>query len=263
MNILGKAIPHIIIISVLALLADDVLTVSTEISLSSILGLHSIYSGQFHFYQLVTYMFMHGNYTHLFFNMFALWMFGLPLEHRFGMRRFAYYFLLSGIGAALIQLLVMAYQHNGIIKDLKTFVNSPTPENLRKLTEEVPMFNPNAIAEYEALWNSGQMPKVYLESFVTSVVYSVERYIDIPTVGASGAVFAILLAFGVLYPNATILLLFFIPMKAKYFVILYGLLELWLGLANLPGDPIAHFAHLGGMLWGGILLYYWKRKGII
>ncbi|NPA33920.1 MAG: rhomboid family intramembrane serine protease [Chlorobi bacterium] len=263
MNILGRSIPHIIIISVLALLANDVLTVSTEISLSSILGLHSIYSQQFHFYQLLTYMFMHGGYMHLFFNMFALWMFGLPLELRLGMRRFAYYFLISGIGAALIHLGVLAYQHHKLITDLKTFVSEPTPEHLKKLAEKIPIFNPEAIVEYESLWNSGQMPKQYLESFVTSVVHAVERYIDIPTVGASGAVFAILLAFGVLYPNATILLFFFIPIKAKYFVILYGIVELWLGLTNLPNDPIAHFAHLGGMIWGGILLYYWKRKGVI
>ncbi len=263
MNIFGKTIPHIIIISVLALLADDVLTVSTEISLSSILGLHSIYSGQFHFFQLITYMFMHGNYTHLFFNMFALWMFGLPLEQRFGMRRFAYYFLISGIGAAIIHLSVMAYQHRQIIENLKTFVRHPEPNNLKRLTEDIPVFNTAAVVEYETLWNSGQMTETYLRSFITSVVFAVERYIDIPTVGASGAVFAILLAFGVLYPNATILLFFFIPIRAKYFVILYGVLELWLGLANLPNDPIAHFAHLGGMIWGGILLYYWKRRGII
>ncbi len=263
MNIFGKTIPHIIIISILTLLADDALSVSTEISLSSILGLHSVYSDQFHFYQLITYMFMHGNYTHLFFNMFALWMFGLPLEQRFGMRRFAYYFLVSGIGAAIIHLSVMAYQHHNIVNKLKTFVNNPEPNNLRDLTEYIPVFNPLAVSEYESLWNSGQMSETYVQSFVSSVVYAVERYIDIPTVGASGAVFAILLAFGVLYPNATILLFFFIPIKAKYFVILYGILELWLGLANLPNDPIAHFAHLGGMVWGGILLYYWKRRGII
>lgn len=263
MNLLGKTIPHIIIISVIALLAEDAIQMTTGMSLSAILGLHSIYSDSFHFYQLVTYMFMHGGFAHLFFNMFALWMFGLPLEHRFGMRRFAYYFLISGIGAAIIHLTVLTYQHGKLIDTLRVFVNDPKPDNLRRLAEELPIFNPDAVGEYEVLWNSGQVTQDYIENLKKVIITEVERYIDIPTVGASGAVFAILLAFGLLYPDATILLFFFFPIKAKYFVILYGLLELWLGIMNLPGDPIAHFAHLGGMLWGGLLLYYWKRKGVI
>lgn len=149
-------------------------------------------------WQVVSYMFLHGNLSHLFFNMFALWMFGRTLEMRLGSRRFLTYYMVCGVGAALIQLAVGLYY-------------------------------PFAI-----------------------------------TVGASGAVYGILLAFGVLYPNNTIMLLIPpIPIKAKYFVILYGVLELYLGWRNNPLDNVAHFAHLGGMLWGFLLLNYWKFSGKI
>ncbi len=162
------------------------------------LGLHALQSPHFASYQIVSYMFLHANMQHLFFNMFALWMFGRTLEYELGSQRFLTYYLTCGVGAAIIQLAI------GMI-------------------------------------------------FPFSI-----------TVGASGAVFGLLLAFGVMHPNATIMLLIPpIPMKAKWFVILYGALELVLGLRNSATDNIAHFAHLGGMIWGLLLLLYWRRRGKI
>ena len=159
------------------------------------------------------YMFLHGDFWHLFFNMFALWMFGRTLEHALGSQRFLTYFMACGIGAALLQMGVgwLEYRH--------------------------------VAAEYGT--------------------FAAHALLRIPTVGASGAVFGLLLAFGVLYPNAVILLMFPpIPMKAKWFVVVYGLIELFLGVSG--GQPgVAHFAHVGGMLWGLLLLWWWKRRGII
>ncbi|GAB4167302.1 MAG: rhomboid family intramembrane serine protease [Wenzhouxiangellaceae bacterium] len=148
-------------------------------------------------WQLVTYALLHGGIGHLFFNMFALYMFGLPIEAAWGSRRFLIYYLACVIGAGLVQLTVAAV--------------------------------------------------------------SGEFY---PTIGASGGVFGLLLAFGILYPNQTIMLLFPpIPMKAKYFVVIYGLLTLVFGLTGtMPG--IAHFAHLGGMLFGLVLILYWGRRDL-
>jgi membrane associated rhomboid family serine protease len=145
-------------------------------------------------WQLVTYGFLHGNMTHIFFNMFALWMFGRELELMMGQKRFLTYYFTCVIGAGIVQLIVAGIQ-GGIY----------------------------------------------------------------PTVGASGGVFGILLAYGLAFPNRMIMLIFPpIPMKAKYFVLLYGLLELYLGLSgNAPG--VANFAHLGGMLFGFLLLRYWTR----
>jgi membrane associated rhomboid family serine protease len=152
-------------------------------------------SGYFHFYQLVTYMFTHLEFTHLFFNMFALYMFGMILENYWGPKRFLTYYLVTGIGAGIVQTLLNYY----------------------------------------------------------SVV---------PTIGASGSVFGILLAFGLTFPNAPLYLFFIpIPIKAKYMVTGYGLLELYLGFANRSGDNVAHFAHLAGMAFGIVLIWYWRKNG--
>ena len=153
----------------------------------------------FHSYQFVTYMFLHASLEHLFFNMFALWMFGRTLEYALGSKRFLIYYMVCGVGAALVQMGVAG------------------------LTGEF----------------------------------------GIQLLGASGAVMGLLLAFGVLWPNSIIMLLIPpIPLKAKWFVIIYAAIELLLGWTGR--DPgVAHFAHIGGMLWGLGLLYYWRRKGII
>ena len=164
--------------------------------LDYILGLHSLNSGNFILYQLITYQFTHLAFFHLFFNMFALFMFGRVLENYWGPSRFFTYYMVTGIGAGLIQLGICYFQD----------------------------------------------------------IYSV-------TIGASGAVFGILLAFGMIFPNVPLMIIPIpIPIKAKYLVIGYGLLELWMGFSNRSGDNVAHFAHLGGMLFGIILILYWRKK---
>ena len=162
----------------------------------------------FHIWQPITYMFMHGSFSHLFFNMFALWMFGRGLEMEMGSKRFFTYYLVCGIGAALVQLGVAQI-------DLA----------------RVAAFSP-----------------VYWD------------YLCTPTVGASGAVFGLLLAFGMLHPNAIIMLLIPpIPIKAKWFVVIYGALELFFGVSGRM-DSVAHFAHLGGMFWGWLLMLWWRYR---
>ncbi len=192
-NMAPPTVLNLLIINCLGLMASTLFPM-----LNYWLGLHTVQSHGFMPYQVVTYMFLHGDLSHLFFNMFALWMFGRTLEYELGAKRFLTYYMVCGVGAGLLQLGV------------------------------------------------GLVAPYYL------------------TVGASGAVFGLLLAFGVMHPNATIMLLIPpIPIKAKWFVILYGLLELSLGMGNFSGDNVAHFAHLGGMVWGFILLQYWKYKRFI
>jgi len=182
------------------------------------LGLHYFMSKDFYLFQLVTYMFTHVDFSHLFFNMFALFMFGSVLERTWGPKRYLTYYFITGIGAGLIQLLVI---HIGVQSDLVKF----------GLTD---------------------LPPYELSVFYNSIP---------TTIGASGAVFGLLLAFGMLYPNAPLYLMFIpIPIKAKYFVIGYGLIEFFFGVSNRAGDNIAHFAHLGGMLFGIIMILYWKKK---
>ena len=188
-------------------------SLESRVDLMNLFGLHYFPAESFMPHQLVTYMFLHdtSSMSHLFFNMFGLFMFGRTLEAVWGSRQFFIYYMVTGIGAGLIQQLVW-------------YLTVPA-------NEFVPGIN---LLLYDALL----------------------------TVGASGALFGILLAFGVIFPNAGIYIMFIpIAIKAKYLVIGYGLMELMLGFGNRPGDNVAHFAHLGGMLFGAILLLYWRKKG--
>ena len=197
------------------------------IDLVKIFGLHQFQSEDFRPYQLVTHFFMHGSLTHLFFNMFALWMFGKVLENIWGAKRFLIYYIVTALGAAIIHLMVTQFQ---IIE-----ISSQFPQLLDLAIEG--KYNPN-------ISSSKRLTQLVLT----------------PTVGASGAVFGLLLAFGMLFPNTLLYVYFAIPIKAKYFVMVYGALELYSGLSNNPADNVAHFAHLGGMLFGYILIKYWKKN---
>ena len=209
---------NLIIINALCWLASLVLP-RLGIDLIEWGGLHFPGTHAFHWFQPLTYMFLHDTRSigHLFFNMFAVFMFGRVLEATWGPRRFLVFYLITGVGAALIQELTWLYQ----IQDLAA---------------------QNGISV---------MRQIALDPGVAMLV----------TIGASGAVFGVLLAFGMLFPNAPLYVMFVpIPIKAKYFVIIYGLIELFMGVANFSNDNVAHFAHLGGMLVGLILILYWRKK---
>lgn len=188
-NSVPPAVLNILIANCVAFLATKLLNAD---AIYELFALFSVQSPWFEIWQPVTYMFLHGDFSHLFFNMFALWMFGRGLEQDLGTKRFVIYYFTCGIGAGLVQLLTM-------------------------------------------------------------------NFIGI-TIGASGAVFGLLLAFGMLHPNATIMLLIPpIPMKAKWFVVIYGLVELLFGVTGSL-DSVAHYAHLGGMFWGWLLLLWWRYQ---
>jgi membrane associated rhomboid family serine protease len=223
---LPEVVKNLLIINGLLFLA----TISLEsygINLKQILGLHQFQSPNFTPYQLITHFFMHGSFTHLFFNMFALWMFGKTLENVWGAKRFLIYYIFTGLGAAVLHLCVSQYQIFQLANNI--------PEILELAKQ--------------GLYNTGNVNSFKLTQLVTT-----------PTVGASGAVFGILLAFGMLFPNTLLYIYFAIPVKAKYFVMIYGALELYSGLSNNPADNVAHFAHLGGMIFGFLLIKYWQKN---
>lgn len=209
---------NLIIINVLFFLGT-IVAERYGIDLNDILGLHFFLADKFNPAQLFTYMFMHGGWSHLFFNMFAVWMFGRVLEQVWGPKRFLFYYILCGVGAGLVQEIVQ-------------FVHYET-----------------VLAAYDSV-NTG-----------TRIIPMADYLNLMVTVGASGAVYAILLAFGMLFPNQQLFIIPFpFPIKAKYFVIGYAILELYLGLSNNANDNVAHFAHLGGMIFGFFLIMYWKKK---
>ena len=228
-NELPVVVKNLLIINGLLFLATVSLG-NLGIDLVKIFGLHQFQSNDFRPHQLITHIFMHGSFTHLFFNMFALWMFGKILENIWGEKRFLIYYMITGIGAAFIHLLISQYQIISISNQIPELVS----------------------ISIEGKYN----PSIPLSKKLTQLIIT-------PTVGASGAVFGLLLAFGMLFPNALLYLYFAIPIKAKYFVIGYGILELYAGISNNPADNVAHFAHLGGMIFGYILIKYWKKNTTI
>ena len=227
-------VKNLIIVNVLLLVATFILE-NAGINLYTYLGLFFPASENFMLHQVFTHMFMHGGLTHIFFNMFALWMFGRVLESVWGPKRFLTYFLVTGIGAAALHTLVNYFEYQSVISNL----SSEQVEYVREVGSNI--------------WTEGK-------NFTDPQLSKLNIILNTPTVGASGAVFGILLGFGVLFPNTQLMLLFPpIPIKAKYFVIGYGVLELYLGLSR-PGSNVAHFAHLGGMLFGFILIKYWNKS---
>jgi len=187
-------------------------------------------SADFRPWQIVTHMFMHGGVAHIFFNMFLLYQFGSALESFWGSKKFLIYYMACGIGAFFLFELVNFAQ-------IYPLLNEATPEMLE--------------AAKKGMYVTTSSLSAQLTSYFQSTV-----------VGASGAVFGLLLAFGVLFPDTRLMLLFPpIPIKAKHLMLILGAIELYMGIQNNPGDNVAHFAHLGGMLIGYILIKYWDKKG--
>lgn len=232
-NILPLITKNLLIINGLMFLATFTFQNIYNIDLNSKLGLYYWQSEHFNLVQFFTYMFLHGSFEHLFLNMFAFWMFGSAVENVWGSKRFLFYYLATGIGAALIQQTV------GFIR-LESLGSISDPQMMQEV-----------LRNGKDILNSGRN---YVGEAGT-----LNLIMNIQTVGASGSVFGILLAFGMLFPNTLIYIYFAIPVKAKWMVLGYGLLELYSGLAN-SGDNIAHFAHLGGMLFGFILIKYWQKS---
>ena len=208
---------NLLIVNFLAFVATWVLELR-GIDLTSLLGLHFFLASDFHIYQFVTYMFLHGGLTHIFFNMFALWMFGNVIEQVWGPKKFIFYYICCGVGAGLVQEIVQygTYMYEGL-------------------------------AAYQYV-NTG------------SVQMTTDAYINLwTTIGASGAVYGILLAFGMIFPNERLFIIPFpFPIKAKWLIVGYIAIELFSAM-SAPGDGVAHMAHLGGMLFGWILIRYWKN----
>lgn len=232
-SLIPPVVKNLLIINGLFFLATMALGSSMNIDLVRWLGLHSLESPNFQPFQLVSHMFMHGGMTHILFNMFALWMFGSTLENYWGGKRFLVYYMITGLGAAVMQMAV---------NETQIFLAAA------QMTYEQVM-----IVEEEGL---GLL--MTGRNYIDPVMANYNHLVNTPMVGASGAVFGLLLAFGMSFPNAIIYLYFAIPIKAKYFVMLYGLFELYSGVSNSGGN-IAHFAHLGGMFFGFFLILYWRK----
>jgi membrane associated rhomboid family serine protease len=214
-------------------------------------------------YQIVTHFFVHANFAHIAFNMFALYTFGSMLELVWHPKKFLFYYFFCAIGAALLHMGYSFYQisHlNGMLQDFAThpkveqfdaFFSSKTQNYFNDKGQEY-------IHQLRAICSAGN-PDEYVRPTLQMMKQYITGQMNVPAVGASGAIFGVLLAFGMLFPNAELALIF-LPMvrfKAKHFIPVLILLELFLGINNFSWDNIAHFAHLGGALFGFVLLQFW------
>lgn len=222
MNNLPAVTKNLLIINVLCFFGNIVAR-RYGVDLNDMLGLHFFMASDFKLYQLVTYMFMHADFQHIFFNMFAVWMFGRTLEMVLGPKRFLVYYMVCGVGAGLVQELVQY------------------------------IYFQTSLSMYEGV------------SLAPGVVIPMAQYLNLwTTVGASGAIYGILMAFAMTFPNERMFVIPIpFPIKAKYFVLIFGAIELLSGLSPRMGDNVAHFAHLGGMVFGLLLILYWRKKGDI
>jgi len=213
-------VKNLMIINVLVFLTQNIVGQREEGLVENWFALHDLHSEFFKPHQLITHMFMHGSFAHLFFNMFGLWMFGAAIEHRYGAKRFLQFYIISGLGAAVLHMGILYLEMEPI---MEIFRRLPMEEQLELI--ESPTFK-----------------------------------VNVATLGASGAVFGCLAAFGYLYPNSIIMINFLLPMKAKWLVLIYAGMELFLAFRNSAGDTVAHFAHLGGALTGFLLVYFWNKR---
>ena len=213
-------VKNLLIINIIFFIATAIFE-SKGISLIKMLGVYYFDSPNFKIWQIISYMFMHGGFAHILFNMFALFTFGSSLEGIMGSKRFLNFYLITGLGALALQMLVQAMEIYGITGGITIDPSTYRSENTGAIET------------------------------LSSIYYG-------PMVGASGAIFGLLIAFGMLFPNAELFIIFIpVPVKAKYIIPVYILLELFLGVAQFSGDSVAHFAHLGGALFGFILVKVW------
>ncbi|MBE7653072.1 rhomboid family intramembrane serine protease [Tenacibaculum finnmarkense] len=230
------AIKHLIIINVIMYFVPQLL----NLDITNIFALHYTENEHFAIWQYVTHIFMHASPMHLLFNMYALWAFGTPLEQMWGKNKFIFFYFSAGIGAGLIYTLVNYYQFNGIYTQL--------------IEQGI------SAIDIKNLLNTGQ----YNDTLITLSNQTMSEFYSLyhtPAVGASGAVYGILVAFGLLFPDAKLALIFFpVPIAAKYFIPIMIASDVFFGVTKYSIGNIAHFAHIGGAIIGFIIAWYWKKN---
>ena len=238
MNKLTNAIKHLIIINVILFVVPQLL----QLDLTNMLALHFPKNEHFGFWQYITHMFMHGSFGHILFNMYGLYAFGTPLEQIWGKKKFIFFYFSAGLGAGIIYSLVNYYQFNGVYE---LFINAGLNDS-----------------EVLSILKSGSTTDARVVNAVSQEEFNkITSLYNTPAVGASGAVYGILVAFGLYFKDAKLALIFFpVPIAAKYFIPIMILGDLFFGMTKYSVGNIAHFAHIGGALIGFIIAWYWKKN---
>jgi membrane associated rhomboid family serine protease len=240
MGRITEAVKHLIIINAIFFIVPEF---APNLGLHNLFALYFPESPNFGFWQFLTHMFMHGGFTHILLNMYALWAFGTPLEQMWGRNKFLFFYFSSGLGAGIIYTLVNYYQFNGVYEQLINLGLSGT--------------------EIQNILNTGSYNTQILEQISEANLTEFYSTYHTKAVGASGAIYGILVAFGLSFPNSKLALIFLpVPIAAKYFIPAIIALDLFSGVTGISlfGGGIAHFAHVGGALIGFIIAWYWKQN---
>lgn len=219
--------------------------------------------------QVITHMFMHGSFSHIFFNMFGLVLFGRVLENVLGAKKFFILYFVSGLGSAFLQLGANYLQLNALGVDILQFSGNPTYSEFWRIMNDLnfdTMIKQDFVLQIKDLaqsWSNAPEDMSYVQGAEYFLHISYTVYANVPMVGASGAILGVLAAFAVMFPNVELMFIFIpVPIKAKYLVPFYAVAELFMGVANFQFDNVAHFAHLGGAIAGFILVMIWKKNQI-
>lgn len=261
-EILPVIVKNLLIINGLFFLAQFAFSgPDAPIQMESVFALHAWQSSLFRPWQLITHMFMHGDFAHIFGNMFALWMFGSVLENVWGSRKFLTFYLVCGLGAALIHLLFLSYEFLPMMNAYEQLYNRQAEGQWLTVTEMR-----NFMVTYlSSDLSSTKIQMMGNDQELSSLIFNnlTARYLEIintATLGASGAVFGVLAAFVYLFPNTYIYIYFLIPIKAKWLGILYFTYELFFAIQNSAGDNVARWAHVGGAIVGLLIVFTWNKK---
>lgn len=236
-------------------------------------GMHDLHSPYFRPWQIITHVFMHGGFAHLFSNMFALIIYGPYIERVWGPKKFLFYYLFTAFGAVALHSGIGYIETNKLTQSYDQFITDPNADNFLTFSEK----NPDAAQQlsfqkgkeiispekFAILWSENKNDASFKDLALSSVHQYWDGFVpprDMPVVGASGAVFGLIIAFGIMFSEVLLYLYFLFPIKAKYIVLLHGGYEIYKAFMNNPGDNVAHFAHIGGMIFGYILIKYWQHK---
>lgn len=265
----SRVVKYLVILNVVVFLAQYYLPQLYSLNLVEHFALYNYRSENFAVYQFITYMFLHAGIFHIFLNMFILWMFGSALEYIWHPKKFLFYFFFTGIGAGILHLGVSTYGIKDLENQVVEYVQNPGYDKFSNIIyEEVGVIPEDVeipdevigqIRDLRTEWERDQDNPEYKAKSVELLKDFFVSYVNRPSIGASGAVFGVLLAFGMLFPNMLVYIYFLFPIKAKYFVVFLGLLELYFGVFGQESS-IANFAHLGGMVFGFILIKIWGEK---
>lgn len=261
---LTPIVKNLLIINVVMFLIPQ-LILSNSAAFIQIFGLRYILSPEFSPYQFLTYALIHSNsgWGHLFSNMLGLIVFGPILEYTLGARRFLFFYVACALGAGIIYSGIHFFEVYPVVQAGQQFLLDPNPEGFIDFLSKMGENSVQTYLQFVDEYSRNPQNAFYTKEAEALVSNMINQRMNIPMVGASGAIFGIMMGFGYLYPNLQMMLLFPpIPVKAKYVVGFYGILALYSSIERVPGDNVAHFAHLGGMVVGYLLIRYWKTTSI-